>query len=630
MAELRQTHSPTSPYCGQTLGPSEIRLLLLKTDGNDLELQTERHNIDEDIDFDAISYVWGSALPSATVICNNASLAVTPKAKEMLESLRNHKPHPDRLIWIDAICINQDDPQEKAEQIPLMSRIFSQASSVIVWLPKWTPELGRFMDGFPDTFARLQAVVQGKGSYVAWPASGDTFWIGLTDLLSSRWFQRLWTFQEGILSKEAVVLSQDTWINLDKLVNLVYWASFHKEGIPYDGQEAFNLARQTCWTIQMYRPYGTQGRKLQANEVPTLLQKLRRRKVKEQVDRLWAISGLFTTELQDKLAHLVDYSDDARERYWLTIVTAMKIILGMCDELWLLDIPRSLPLKNPNYPSWCPDFQGRGAHKHVIRAIWLHGNMEHHLTMRTLLVDDDEDEMAAKRDAIREHARSHTLSTTDNHLRVNGFQVDTVAEVIQDPFLLGALDYVEGYGLVDDDSGAKHSAAQRWVLEGLQLARRTLCRDCTASRAAATPSEFLMAFWTDHRINEHVETAFIDALTFLESKDNTLFASMEKQRGLRAQHSSARVWLLLGHAFFSTKGGRFGLATPGCKPGDEVCVFYGGESLYLTRPHADSDDNVSGADGLSEFVGSAYVPHLMDQHRSDWARTGPDETYVLA
>lgn len=187
MAELRQTHSPTSPYCGQTIGLSEIRLLLLKTDGNDLELQTERHNIDEDIDFD----IWGSALPSAIVICNNASLAVTPEAKEMLDSLRNHRPHSDRLIWIDAIRINQDDPQEKAEQIPLMSRIFSQASSVTVWLPNWTPEFGRFMDGFPDIFARLQAVVQGKGSYVAWPASGDTSWTGSTDLLSSRWFQRL-------------------------------------------------------------------------------------------------------------------------------------------------------------------------------------------------------------------------------------------------------------------------------------------------------------------------------------------------------------------------------------------------------------------------------------------------------
>lgn len=45
---------------------------------------------------------------------------------------------PDSFLnlWIDAICINQHDLAEKARQIPLMTRIYSTAARVLVWLGK--------------------------------------------------------------------------------------------------------------------------------------------------------------------------------------------------------------------------------------------------------------------------------------------------------------------------------------------------------------------------------------------------------------------------------------------------------------------------------------------------------------
>jgi hypothetical protein len=44
------------------------------------------------------------------------------------------RPDSERILWVDALCINQSDPLEKAKQIPLMSRIYEQANSVIIWL----------------------------------------------------------------------------------------------------------------------------------------------------------------------------------------------------------------------------------------------------------------------------------------------------------------------------------------------------------------------------------------------------------------------------------------------------------------------------------------------------------------
>ena len=85
------------------------------------------------------------------------------------------------------------------------------------------------------------------------------------------------------------------------------------------------------------------------------------------------------------------------------------------------------------------------------------------------------------------------------------------------------------------------------------------------------------------------------------------------------------------HSFFRTAGGRFGLATSGCKTSDKVCVLYGGRPLYTIRPHRrDSVTASNDAESSWEFVGIAYVPLLMDQHTKDDARAGPYETFTLA
>jgi len=79
---------------------------------------------------------------------------------------------------------------------------------------------------------------------------------------------------------------------------------------------------------------------------------------------------------------------------------------------------------------------------------------------------------------------------------------------------------------------------------------------------------------------------------------------------------------LQGHSFIATEGGRFSIATPGCKPGDKVCTFYGGAPLYVLR----SGDTKGEP---STFCGAAFIAHLMEQHERDAARLGPDEIFSI-
>jgi hypothetical protein len=83
-------------------------------------------------DYEAISYVWGDATLSCSVVCNSQLVPVTQSLHQAL--LRLRLPDRTRTVWIDGLCINQTDDTEKSHQVQLMQRIFRDARRVLVWL----------------------------------------------------------------------------------------------------------------------------------------------------------------------------------------------------------------------------------------------------------------------------------------------------------------------------------------------------------------------------------------------------------------------------------------------------------------------------------------------------------------
>ncbi|KAM7211194.1 Heterokaryon incompatibility protein (HET) domain containing protein [Rhypophila decipiens] len=86
--------------------------------------------------YEALSYSWGSycSLPTSTstIQCNGIPFSVTATLFDAQTRLR--MPATARTLWIDAICINQDNPLERAQQVNLMGEIYKGAGRVVVWL----------------------------------------------------------------------------------------------------------------------------------------------------------------------------------------------------------------------------------------------------------------------------------------------------------------------------------------------------------------------------------------------------------------------------------------------------------------------------------------------------------------
>jgi hypothetical protein len=106
-------------------------------------------DLDDNPNFEALSYVWGSVEPASFVICDKKQLKITQNCYAALRYLRwTEKP---RTLWVDAICIDQASIQEKNQQVPLMTEIYGKAKRVLVWL---APEYGNTL-AVSKHFARI-------------------------------------------------------------------------------------------------------------------------------------------------------------------------------------------------------------------------------------------------------------------------------------------------------------------------------------------------------------------------------------------------------------------------------------------------------------------------------------------
>lgn len=123
----------------QLIGTGNIRLLRLLPHGDKnaplqcqlfdyplLELEEGPHM------YEALSYVWGSSEKPHTICIEGNTMAITANLHEVLVRLRDRMI--ERILWIDAICIDQSSTIERGDQITHMAEICCKANRVIVWL----------------------------------------------------------------------------------------------------------------------------------------------------------------------------------------------------------------------------------------------------------------------------------------------------------------------------------------------------------------------------------------------------------------------------------------------------------------------------------------------------------------
>jgi hypothetical protein len=206
----------------------EIRLLeLLPAPADDETLVSctiSVVSLDDQPDYAALSYVWGDASITSTILLNGVQTTVTGNLAAALQHLprnRSVRSYLERKgvfrIWADAICIDQGNVEERNQQVALMADLYSSADHVFSWLgtanfiPKAIQTLGRILAERIrtdiDTLTELQWLRQYPELYEVNipPEEGHVLipnqcWEAVRDFIHLPYWSRMWIFQEIILS----------------------------------------------------------------------------------------------------------------------------------------------------------------------------------------------------------------------------------------------------------------------------------------------------------------------------------------------------------------------------------------------------------------------------------------------
>ncbi|KAK7978654.1 hypothetical protein PG988_006144 [Apiospora saccharicola] len=305
---LRDTQTMTSTYAYTPLDLSKDSIRLLRLCKGDARTEIRCELVEsflsesEGLPYEALSYTWGGELTSDSprILLNGVDFPITKNLFEALCSLR--LGIHDRLMWVDALCINQDDHREKGHQVGQMRFVYQNAETVLVWLGPSSSAIDDLMASSPHPFIDMMTE-WGKHSnqqqqrlsnmMTLWSAStrfqfkgsGKTAYEGhmLTfgELLERPWFRRVWILQEVANARSAVIICGSKSVSSRVFSAMPYLIGL-KELNPHTKAVMDvmpgPLRKQSWWNID--------------RRLITLLIKFHRSQATQQHDRIYALFGI--------------------------------------------------------------------------------------------------------------------------------------------------------------------------------------------------------------------------------------------------------------------------------------------------------------------------------------------------
>lgn len=210
-------HTPFSPDSHL----DEIRLLVLQPGEPQDTIRcsftvVSLSEVKERYKYEALSYYWGTDQPSYEIrISQNKKLENRRNWKNVVDSVKPQKFYirsnlhaalvqfrdRDQVIylWVDALCIDQEDEEEKNIQVSRMAQIYRGAHRVCIWLGAGNHKCAQAMDFIDEIvdLASLDVLIKDESTATKWDA--------LVELMRCRWFSRRWVVQELALATDATL-----------------------------------------------------------------------------------------------------------------------------------------------------------------------------------------------------------------------------------------------------------------------------------------------------------------------------------------------------------------------------------------------------------------------------------------
>jgi hypothetical protein len=207
------------------------------------------------------------------------------------------------LVWIDAICIHQEDLLERGQQVKMMSRIYRQATMVHVWLGRGNSLCYDAIDYLANLPRKL----------VGWSFPSEATYKALESLLSLGYWKRMWIVQEIMNARDLQFLCGDLWFQWEPVSNFISHVA-HIELLDTPGAKI--ILDKLEW---MKNPFG--------QPLLSLVQRYHGQRCSDPRDKVYALLGL------------VHPNDDSRKLlispdYALSVDELYKVIMMYCHATY--------------------------------------------------------------------------------------------------------------------------------------------------------------------------------------------------------------------------------------------------------------------------------------------------------
>ena len=565
------------------LSGQQIRLLELHHgSGSDaIETRLIPANLSVDFDFEAISYVWGDHAIKYSISCNNVDIGITRNLYDALLHLR--LPHMPRLVWVDAICINQHDIEERNQQVSIMHRIFRHASMVAVWFGRDGGEnlhlavaainsiYQRCLEHAAAqnsslaklSFSHLESVTIVENTPLDDAFDSET-WISLYHFFARPWFERVWCVQEIILAKQGVILTDTCQVAWERVGTsaAVLLAQISRPTDYHSGPRQRDKAGVCASAVQLY--FHTSKSTLLED-----LETFRNRKATDPRDLIYGLLGLHD-DLSGGHRLEPDYRKTTSEVYVDVVIKAASDDDGLrfLSSVQHEDSFRQLA----DFPSWVPYWPGPRWVSFLDRGLWYAGGKQ----------------------ATRVSFPSQTEMLAQGVVFEKIFFVSNIHPVGFDeygslhPFPDLIMELWRNYVSLNPQT------------ETLQCRLENLGRTLTAG--------YVVSGEAVHQLDEQQRSKFYaDCLAFIEHIHQYTGQTLPTLdlpgnfEGDWRRYAGGVRYACRGRRLLRTTGGSLGLGPACTSKGDLVCVLQGGKVPYVLRPAGNS----------FHFLGECYIDNIM-------------------
>lgn len=604
--KARSQKQSVRKYSYQALGEGDMRLFVLFPGEYDDPLRGCICHIPFDSagPYRALSYVWGPDHQSErNLVTPNGVLKIKATLGAAFQRIRQKKK--ELVLWVDAICINQEDTKEKAQQILLLPRIFQGATCTLAVLATDDRSYqavgillqiaalklyGLDFSRWPEQLIRPSATWVNSGM----PDLDSDFWRDVSYMFQRPWFRRAWIVQESIAARTVQFIC-GKWI--------FDWNDLHCAMEIVDrrlGMYAFAESWQPFMILSEHREWeGTSQRW----PLLHLIQTFRYVKTgKYQRDRFFALLGLAADG--DNPLFEPDYDSPLE----VVVRRFAQVFVENGDGMELLyDAGMEKQNGESRFPSWVPDWTTEGSDRGVLSSaegrgvtFSASGRLLSHISY-----DQEEDLLEVSsswcdkiervsRFSNEPSQRSRYFQELDSMIDAcNHFEPERQRQLKETVPVAGAL-YPE-FGSSFPISITESYSAFRKVLRKDELKAKNMRGNGKKARTQTTSAS--------------TNSAQRPAVIGIREKSKAYASLLDEH--------------IVGWRFVTTVAGRCGIAPSGVLPGDVVAILSGGKVPFLLRKGFKPGggvfligqcyiDGIMFGEAVQQFEGQQYLPMVTD------------------